>query len=268
MSIVLFGKNGQLGQALLAAGPADTKAFDRSYVDLTNPDHIRAVLTDTKPTIIINAAAYTAVDKAEEEASIADAINHLAVACMAEEALKHDAVFVTYSTDYVFDGKKDTPYSEDDIPAPLNIYGSTKYAGEQAVLASGCRHLVLRTSWLYSDTPGNFVGKILSAAKSNAELRVVSDQVGAPTHVRDLAKTTFKMLENPVTSGLYHCAASGSVSRADWAKQIIERAGLATKITPIETSETTSAAQRPLNSRLSSRKLADDYGMTMPEWNV
>lgn len=268
MSIILFGKNGQLGQALLASSPEEIKAFDRSYVDLTNLDQIRAVIAESKPTIIINAAAYTAVDKAEEEPAIADAVNHLAVACMAEEAAKSDALFVTYSTDYVFDGKKDSAYTEEDAPAPLNVYGATKLAGELTILSSGCRHIILRTSWLYSDAPGNFVAKIIFAAKNNKELRVVSDQIGAPTHVKDLAEATFKILEKPITRGLYHCAATGFVSRADWARQIIKNAGLDTKIVEIKTSETNSAAQRPLNSQLSSKKLADTFGITLPRWDV
>lgn len=267
MSIVLFGKNGQLGTALLAANPA-MKAFDRSYVDLTNPDHIRAVIEENRPDIILNAAAYTAVDRAEQEADIANTVNHLAVACMAEEALKHHALLVSYSTDYVFDGSKEGAYTEDDPPAPLNIYGATKLAGERAIAASGCRHIILRTSWVYSGKPGNFVAKIISAAKNNQELRVVNDQIGAPTHVRDLARATFSILEKSLASGLYHCAATGFVSRADWARHIVRKAGLDTEIVEIKTHDTDSAAVRPLNSKLSSKKLEDACGVIMPRWDA
>lgn len=267
MTIILFGKNGQLGTALCAANP-DIKAFDRSYVDLNNPDHIRAVISDTKPDIIINAAAYTAVDQAEQDPATADAVNHLAVACMADEALRHNALLVTYSTDYVFDGKKDGPYTEGDTPAPLNIYGTTKYAGEQAVIVSGCRHLILRTSWLYSDTPGNFAGKIIAAAQKNAELSVVDDQIGAPTHVKALVDATFKLLQTQTANGLYHCAATGFVSRAEWARHIIQKARLETKVIPVKTADRPSMAARPLNSQLSSQKLLDEYGIIMPPWNA
>lgn len=267
MSIVLFGKTGQLGEALLRTGPENIKAFDRSYVDLTNPDHICAVLADTKPSVIINAAAYTAVDQAENEPDIADAVNHVAVACMAEEALKYNALLVTYSTDYVFDGAKQSPYNESDTALPLNVYGSSKLAGENAVITSGCRHLILRTSWLYSDRPGNFTAKILSAAKDRDELRVVSDQLGAPTHTNDLAAATFNILNRPIKYGLYHCASTGFVSRAEWARRIISRAGLKTRIIEIATDEIASAARRPLNSQLSCEKLERDYGITMPRWD-
>ena len=267
MSVLLFGASGQLGRCLLAdmAGQHSILPLNRSDADLTDTAALAHVIDEVRPTIILNAAAYTQVDRAESEADICDAVNHTAVKIMAEGALRHDALFVTYSTDYVFDGRKETPYTEDDTPAPLNVYGLSKLRGEEAVLASGARALVLRTSWLHSPTQG-FPARILLAAKDRAELIIPADQSGQPTSAAALSQATIDILEkyDGRHHGIYHCAAETALSREAWAQHILEKAGSATKVMPGKTADIQSAAQRPLNSRLSCSKLLRDYGVKIP----
>ncbi len=278
MKILLFGKTGQLGRALeqQIGGAHEVIAPDRTRVDFTNLAQVREMVAVAKPYVILNAAAYTNVDRAEQDANeLCDLVNHQAVRVMAKEAALQGSLLVTYSTDYVFDGMKSGAYVEDDAPAPLNHYGHTKMLGEMAVRESGCRHLILRTSWVYSDSPDNFVSKIIEAATARSKLEVVDDQVGSPTLADDLARTTLAMLarKTPPYQGpgaTYHCTASGSVSRFEFAKKILDYSGLRahTRLIPIPTHAVASPVDRPLNSLLDCSKLKRDYGLTMPAWDV
>ena len=200
MKILLTGRNGQVGWELeRALAPlGEVVATDRSTLDLADPDAIRRVVREVKPEIIVNAAAYTAVDKAESEPELAMRINGFAPGVLAEEAKRLGALLVHYSTDYVFDGEKATPYVEEDEPNPINVYGRTKLAGERAIQASGCRHLILRTSWVYGARGKNFLLAILRKARDAQELRVVADQVGAPTSVELVARSTLAALRHVV----------------------------------------------------------------------
>ncbi len=276
MTILLFGKTGQLGRALekQIAGSRPVVAPDRSRVDLTNLGQVREIIAALKPYAIINAAAYTNVERAEHEnADLCDLVNHQAVKVMAREAKEQGSLFITYSTDYVFDGIKPGPYREDDPPSPLNIYGHTKMLGEMAVRDSGCRHLILRTSWVYSSQPGNFVSNIVEAASMRSKIEVVNDQIGSPTHADDLARATLTMLARKAppfkeAGATYHCTGQGSVSRFDFAKKILDYSGLKvhTRLVPIETSALVSPVDRPLNSALDCSRLERDYGIVMPDW--
>ena len=194
--ILLTGKNGQVGweleRSLQPLG--QVIAFDRSGLDLASPDSIRAVIREVKPELIVNPAAYTAVDKAESEPDLAMAVNGVAPGIIAEEAKRLGAALIHYSTDYVFDGTKAEPYTEDDVPKPINVYGKTKLAGEQAVQAIGVPHLIFRTSWVYGMRGKNFLLTILRMAKEKDELRIVDDQFGAPTWSRMIAETTAQVL--------------------------------------------------------------------------
>ena len=278
MKILLFGKTGQLGRALerQIAGAHEVIAPDRTRVDFTNLAQVREMVASVKPYVILNAAAYTNVDRAEQDADeLCDLVNHQALRVMAKEAHLQGSLLVTYSTDYIFDGLKSGPYVEDDSPAPLNHYGHTKLLGEMAVRDSGCRHLILRTSWIYSDSPDNFVSKILDSATTKSKLEVVDDQIGSPTFAEDLARTTMDMLARKTapytgTGATYHCAGTGSVSRYAFAQKILEYSGLRahTRLMPIQTHAVASPVDRPLNSLLDCSKLKRDYGITMPAWDV
>ena len=190
----MTGKTGQVGAELLALLPrlGEVAAFDRHELDLSNPDQIRRAIRDVQPTVIVNAAAYTLVDQAEREEKQAQILNVEAPALMAEEAKKIGAVLVHYSTDYVFDGLKDFPYDEDDQPNPINVYGMTKLAGEEAIRAAGVPHLIFRTAWVYGTRGRNFMLTILRLATEREELRIVSDQFGAPTWSREIAKDDYE----------------------------------------------------------------------------
>lgn len=264
MTILLLGAGGQLGRALQAEFP-EAQAFTHADLDITTP-RLEQVVRAEKPDIILNAAAYTAVDQAESESVRCEVVNRHAVATLAQIASELGALLVTYSTDYIFDGTKATPYEEDDAPAPLGVYGASKWRGEEAVRASGARHLIVRTSWLYSGQEKDFTGKILTAAKTRPVLRVVDDQIGQPTATRDLAAATRGMAAAGV-EGTYHCVAQGNVSRYDWAKEIVALAGVACEIEAIKTAEMPTPATRPLNSRLSCEKLRRDTGIVLPQWD-
>lgn len=280
--ILLLGRTGQLGWELERVLPARGQviALDRSQLELTNAEAIRKVIRATCPGIIVNAAAYTAVDRAEAEPELAMRVNGVAPGVIAEEARHIDALFIHYSTDYVFDGTKSGPYTEDDTPRPLNAYGASKLAGEHAIAASGCRHLILRTSWVYAGRgSGNFVTTILRLAREKNELRVVSDQVGSPTWARALAETTGALVAQAEQArrapGIYHLAAKGYASRFDFATRILamaqeiscERTGWAT-LSPISTPEYPLPAARPLNVSTSKEKLKRVFGIEMDEWEV
>lgn len=282
-TILLTGKNGQVGWELQRAlhDHGDVVALDADEMDLADADAIRRTVQALRPAIIINPAAYTAVDKAESEPALAHAVNSIAPGVLAEEARKLDAVLVHYSTDYVFNGLKSSPYSEDDQPDPQSVYGRTKLAGEDAIRASGCKHIILRTSWVYGVHGGNFVKTILRLAKERDELRIVADQSGAPTWARDLAKATtlallaWQMSEwDDELAGTYHLAADGSTNWHEYAEAIVRLARLhdpvlaakALTIKPITTQEYPTPAKRPANSALSCDHFADTFGIRLPDW--
>lgn len=275
--ILLTGKNGQVGWELQRAlAPlGEVVAVDRQVLDLADPDAIRAVIRDVQPQLIVNPAAYTAVDKAESEPDLAQAVNGTAPGIMAEEAKRLGAALIHYSTDYVFDGAKDGAYVEDDPTNPLNVYGQTKLAGEQAIRASGAAHLILRTSWVYGARGKNFLLTMLRLAKEREELKIVADQIGAPTWSRHIAETTAQILAQriglwPELGGLYHFSAGGSTSWHGFAAAIVELGGIAPqpRLIPIPTSEYPLPAARPKNSLMSNAALAAAFGLTMPDWNV
>jgi dTDP-4-dehydrorhamnose reductase len=219
------------------------------------------------PDVIVNAAAYTAVDKAESEGDLAFAVNAVAPGILAEEARRSGTLLVHYSTDYVFDGSKPTPYVEDDAPNPLNVYGASKLAGERAIAASGCRHLILRTSWVYGPRGSNFLLTILRVARERPELRVVDDQIGAPTSSRAIAHATAQVLR-PGAHGTYHLSAAGQVSWCGFARAILARAGVATPVVPIRSEDYPTAAKRPRNSLLENSRLRADFGVALAPWEA
>ena len=278
MKILLTGKNGQVGWELAhALAPlGEVIAVDRGGLDLADPDRIVSVVRSVRPEVIINAAAYTAVDRAESEPDAAYAINSAAVAVLADQAKRVQALLIHYSTDYVFDGTKDTPYIEEDRPNPLNAYGRSKLAGEQAIHAIDGAHLILRTSWVYSARGKNFLLSIRRLLREKKELRVVSDQIGAPTCAREIADATAELLRRHGAaalgdaSGIYHATTSGSTSWHGFATEIarLERTGSPVRIVPIASSEYPAPARRPRNSRLSSEKLRRRFGVALPRWEA
>lgn len=281
--ILITGKNGQVGWELQRslARFGHITAIDQDDLDLTDSSKVREVVRDLHPDIIINPAAYTAVDKAESDSATATAVNAIAPGILAEEAAKLGAVLVHYSTDYVFDGSKPSPYTEDDLPNPQSVYGRSKLAGENAVRMAGGKHLILRTSWVYGVHGGNFIKTILRLAKERSELRIVADQFGAPTWARDLAQTTASILAlwqtkgwDDSLSGLYHLTAAGRTNWHQYAEEIVRLARvydteLAAKqlvIHPIATHEYPVPAKRPVNSVLANNKIADTFGIKLPAW--
>jgi dTDP-4-dehydrorhamnose reductase len=270
--VLLLGKNGQVGRALQGVlDPARLVALGRSELDLADGAAIRHVLRQLEPSIIVNAAAYTAVDLAESEEAAARAVNATAPGILAEEASRLDALLVHYSTDYVFDGLQDRPYVEDDPPNPLNAYGRTKLAGEQAIQAVNGWHLILRSSWVYGPYGHNFLLTILRLARERSELRVVSDQVGAPTSVLAIARATAQLIERgPVEPGLYHLSAGGQTSWYDFARAALEEqpGKRAVRVVPISTEEYPTPARRPAYSVLSNKKLTRAFGLALPDWRT
>jgi dTDP-4-dehydrorhamnose reductase len=273
--ILLTGINGQVGWELQRTLQplGEIIALDRSVFDLTNPDQMRAVLREVKPTIIVNPAAYTAVDKAESETSLAMAINGIAPGILGEEAKRQDALLVHFSTDYVFDGSKPAPYMECDHTAPASSYGRSKLAGELAILATDCRHLIFRTSWVYGLRGANFLRTMLRLAKERDELRVVADQIGAPTWSRMIAETVaLAIARYRDQQGIYHCTASGETSWHGFTETIMAIAnknGMLEKTPPVRrivTADFPTPARRPANSRLCCERLLNDFGLAQPEW--
>jgi len=222
-----------------------------------------------RPDVIVNAAAYTAVDRAEVERDAAFAVNAAAVCVLAEEAKKLGALLVHFSTDYVFDGEKAAPYHEDDSPHPVSVYGESKLAGERAVAASGCRYLIFRTSWVYSAHGRNFLRAILAAAQEKKELRVVDDQRGAPTSAQAIARAVVSILmkENP-PGGLYHMSAAGETTWHAFARAILEGVGLQTPVVAITSAEYAARARRPKNSLLDNSRLQRVFGFALPDWRA
>jgi dTDP-4-dehydrorhamnose reductase len=277
--ILLTGSNGQVGRELQHALKPLGKvlALDRSMLDLANPDAIRKTVRDFKPDLIVNAAAYTAVDRAESAQELAMAVNGIAPGVLAEEAKRSHAVLVHYSTDYVFDGSKPGAYIETDLPHPLNVYGATKLAGEQAIQASGAAHYILRTSWVYAAEGANFLNTMLRLGRERPELRIVDDQIGAPTWARAIAQMTAQMLsrqQSPADDsryGLYHLTATGAVSWFGFAQAIFAAAeqtmGIpAPQLIPITTAEYPLPARRPANSRLDTGSFARTFNIQPASW--
>ena len=283
MKILLLGKNGQVGWELQRslAPLGELIALDRHPVDglsgdLSDLDALRATIRKVKPDIIVNAAAYTAVDKAESETELADRVNGQASQVMAEEAASLGAWLIHYSTDYVFSGEGLTPWQETDAVAPVNHYGASKLAGEQAIIASGCKHLIFRTSWVYGARGNNFAKTMLRLAKDRDTLSVIADQIGAPTGADLIADVTALAIQQvqlrPELAGLYHLAASGDVSWHGYASHVIGFAKTngeelaVTTINPIDTTAYPTPARRPLNSRLNTQKLRDNFSLHLPDW--
>ncbi len=278
MKILLTGKNGQIGWELMhALAPlGEVIALGRDDLDLAAPDQIVSAVRSVRPDVIVNAAAYTAVDRAESEPDAANAVNAAAVAVLAEEGKRARSLLIHYSTDYVFDGTKDTPYVEEDRPNPINAYGRSKLAGEQAIQHIDGAHLILRTSWVYSTRGKNFLLTIRRLLREKDELRVVSDQIGAPTTAGDLAQATAELLRRHGAAGLgdargiYHATSSGSTSWYGFAAEILrlERCDFRVRVVPITSNEYPTPARRPKNSRLSNEKLLRRLGVRLPTWEA
>jgi dTDP-4-dehydrorhamnose reductase len=282
MKIVLLGANGQVGRELARVLPAigDVVACDRAAADLERPDDVVALLARERPAAIVNAAAYTAVDRAETESDRADLVNATAVAAIAAEAARQDALFVHYSTDYVFDGESPGAYRETDEPRPLSVYGRTKLAGERAIAAAGGRHVIFRTSWVYSPHGTNFLRTILRLAGERDELAVVADQRGVPTAAALVAEVTAEVLRRSrdparaVAGGIYHLAPRGETTWHGFAELVLAEAAAAGlplrarpgSIRPLTTAEYPTAARRPANSLLSTAKLEAALARALPRW--
>jgi dTDP-4-dehydrorhamnose reductase len=281
MKILLTGSAGQLGRELKRslACLGEVVACDRRQLDLADAEGLRAILRTIAPTVIINAAAYTAVDKAEAEPAAADAINAVAPGILAEEAKRLGALLIHYSTDYVFDGTKPAAYTEDDTPAPLSAYGRSKLGGEQAIAASGARHLIFRTSWVFGLHGANFMKTMLRLGRRSCEtgdeLRVVGDQIGAPTWTRHLADVAALLLaRRELPDGLYHLTAAGETSWHGYAEAIFveaRRAGLLDKspvVHRITSADYPLPAARPANSRLDCSCFHRDFKLALPDWRT
>jgi dTDP-4-dehydrorhamnose reductase len=291
VKILLTGKNGQVGWELARTlAPLGTVvAADRAVMDLRVPDSIRDNIRRVEPDVIVNAAAYTAVDQAEIEPEAAMAVNGTGPGIIAEEAKRIGALLVHYSTDYVFDGKKPEPYTESDVPNPVNVYGKTKLAGEEMIRAARGTYLIFRTSWVYGTRGKNFLLTIERLARERNELEVVDDQIGAPTWCRSIAETTARILlsafgrsDMPISlaeaSGIYHMTAAGATSWCGFARAIVDTlashvASPLLKLTPasikpISTEAYPLRAPRPCNSQLSNQRLVDMFGIAIGDWHA
>jgi dTDP-4-dehydrorhamnose reductase len=288
--VLVTGAGGQVGAGLvrMLEGRAQVVAHDRASLDLARPDAIVERMREARPQLVVNAGAYTAVDRAESEPELARAVNARAPGVLAEEARRLGALLVHYSTDYVFDGSKPAPYVEDDPAAPLNVYGASKLEGERAVAASGCDHVILRTSWVYAPRGRNFLLTMLNLAATREEIRVVDDQRGAPTSSRELARATLALFgavapRHPITgedlarvasrSGLYHATAGGETTWFGFAEAIFREWSLrrgaafrAPRLVPIATREYPTPARRPANSLLSNERLHRTFGIRLAPW--
>ena len=281
MKIVLLGKNGQVGQALqpTLASLGEVRSLDRTQVDCEDLVKVKA-LADWPADVIVNAAAYTAVDEAEKEASRAFRVNAESVGVLAEVARQSGALLVHYSTDYVFDGKKTTPYLETDKPNPLNVYGKSKLAGEEAIRQSGCRYLIFRTSWVYAFSGKNFIKTIWQLGKEQESLNVVADQIGAPTSADLIADVTKQAVsaffDGRLPHGLYHLTAAGKTSWHGLACYLVRKGhekGVAMRVSeahvkPVVTEDFPRLAARPKNSCLNHALLSEKLGIVMPKWQM
>jgi dTDP-4-dehydrorhamnose reductase len=284
VKILLLGNTGQLGwelnRTLLTLG--ELTALDYPQIDMADPGSIQTTLREQKPNLIINATAYTDVDKAESEPEKAMAINATGPGILAEEALKTGAALIHYSTDYVFDGSKGTAYTEEDQPNPINTYGLSKLRGEQAIQQAGGACLILRTAWVYSMRRPCFVTKVLEWARTRKVLRIVDDQISSPTWARMLAEATAQIIAQgrgesvdyiKEKTGLYHLAGGGSCSRYEWAKEILEldpkkEEQMVKELLPAKSSEFPTPARRPLFSALNCDHFNANFGLRLPPWGM
>ena len=284
MNILLFGKGGQVGwelqRSLSVLGHVTALDFDSQEHcgDFANPNGIAQTVRALQPDIIVNAAAHTAVDKAEAEPELAQLLNATTPGVLADEAARLSAWLVHYSTDYVFDGSGSRPWVEADAPAPLSVYGRTKWEGEQRIQQSGCQHLILRTGWVYAARGGNFAKTMLRLAQERERLTVIDDQWGAPTGADLLADVTAHAIRHlqarPQDGGLYHCAAAGETNWNLYAKEVLMQAAIAqpaiklkaTEVAPVPTSAFPTPAARPHNSRLDTSRLQNTFGLQLPPW--
>jgi dTDP-4-dehydrorhamnose reductase len=274
LSIVVTGAAGQLGFELARSLSAHGKvrALDRSALDMADADALVTTLRQMRPQLIVNAAAYTAVDRAESEEALAHAVNTIAPGIMAEEAKRIGAILIHFSTDYVFDGSSTTPYNESALARPLNVYGRTKLAGEQAITDRASAAIILRSSWLYGLRGSNFLLTIRKLAASRDELRIVADQTGVPNWTHTLAAATARMVAGGLPSlaaraGLYHISCRGQTTWFDFAKAIIGRVDRP-RVVAITTSEYPTPARRPAYSVLDTTRFERTFGIALPEWNV
>ena len=272
--ILLTGAAGQLGFELarLLRAHGEVEALDRAALDLGDSDAVVAAMRRVRPQIIVNAAGYTAVDRAESEPELADAINARAPAVLAEEAKRLDALLIHYSTDYVFDGRASAPYEENAATGPLNVYGESKLAGERAIAASGAHAIVLRTSWVYGLTGKNFLLTIRRLARERDELRIVADQIGTPNWSRTLAESTAAIIAQGTAklvdrAGLYHMSCAGSTSWHGFASAIVGDAQRP-RVIAIPTADYPTPAKRPAYGVLSTRRFRDTFGFDLPDWRV
>ncbi|MGU7813845.1 dTDP-4-dehydrorhamnose reductase [Burkholderia sp. AW49-1] len=279
-TILVTGVTGQVGFELLRSlqGLGRVVPCDRSMLDLADLDRVRAFVRDLKPTLIVNPAAYTAVDQAESEVDLARRLNVDVPRVFAEEAARSGGTLIHYSTDYVFDGTKGCAYVETDTPNPLNAYGAAKLEGERAITATGCAHLILRTSWVYGRRGRNFLLTMLKLGAERPELRVVADQIGAPTWAGTIAAATSHILAQGIAStdadwwahrtGVYHLTSAGATSWCGFAEAIFDIAmgSHAPRVVPISTADYPTPAKRPANSRMALEKLAEVFRLQMPDW--
>ena len=272
MTILVTGGNGQLGCALRLASAESRHRFvftDIEELDITSTTAIEAFFCRNKVDVVVNCAEYTAVDLAEENEEQADLINHKAVAILADACKRHNATLVHISTDYIFSGNSDLPYSEEAIPAPINAYGRTKLAGEKAIVESGCNYIILRTAWLYSQFGRNFVKTMRELTATRSEIRVVADQVGTPTYAGDLAKAITYIINSGQLSkcGIYNYSNEGQCSWHDFAVEIARLSGNShCKISPCTTADYPTKACRPEYSVLDKRKIKEVFGIEIPQW--
>ena len=267
MRILLTGCRGQVGSELACALAAlgDVVATDRTTLDLADADATRRTVREARPSIIVNAAAYTAVDKAESERAIAMQVNGIAPGLLGEEAKRLGALLVHYSTDYVFNGEKRSPYTEDDVPNPLNHYGRSKLEGELVIVASGCRHLILRTSWVYGPRANNFYQLIARKAAEGEPIRMVDDQTSVPTPSNFVAAYTVALLRKEAT-GLLNLVPSGQATRYAFARKVAAAMHSSSAVEPARTVEFPAPARRPVYSVLANRSAATKLGAPLPDW--
>ena len=277
--ILIFGRVGQVGWELRhkLACLGQVASVDFPEIDFSKADTIREAIRAAEPNVIVNAAAYTAVDKAEATPDPAWALNATGPAVIAEEAKRLGALMVHYSTDYVYDGSKQGSWVETDAPGPLNVYGETKLAGDEAIAAAGGDYLILRTSWVYGARGANFLLTMLRLAKERPELRIVDDQTGSPTTSECIAQATADILAQVLSprgdgmagrSGVYHLTNSGATTWFGFAKEFLSKQPVCPKLTPIPASEYPVPAKRPVNSVLSCEKLEETFGVRMPSWEL
>lgn len=273
-NILVTGANGQLGSELRKVGFTildEVFYTDVAELDITSYEAVSSYVTEHDIDTIVNCAAYTAVDKAEDEPELAAKINTEAVANLAKVSNKQDCLLIHISTDYVFDGTGEKPYTEKSPTSPVSVYGKTKLAGEEAIQKSGCLHIIIRTAWLYSTFGNNFVKTILRLAAERPELNVVADQIGSPTYAEDLARAIVTIMENDdrgIYDGIYHFSNEGICSWYDFAAEIVRLSGLPCKVNPVTTAEYPTKTQRPAYSVLDKTKIKKVFNVCVPDWNV